>query len=151
MATFKLWDDKLFKEGSKLSPITNYESYKNKDINGLYLYLGKNINKDAIDGIVFNIQNVTNSVIVGDGQTINFVDVDQQYSPIKHIDQNSYIAGLVIFANSVEDFANSSEYVNNNKEIKVVAGLVQINQGIVYSCNVRGRNSTSEKSFPLKV
>ena len=141
--SFVLWSDDLFTEGTKLNPMLLSLNPSEEIIDGQYIYLQNS-------SILTKIGILKNSVLVADGAVISFEYNGEQTSPIGAVDKNSYVAGVVSYVNytNAQDSAGDKQVNVDNTAITLnndVAGFVQYNSGIIYSCNVRGRSNTENK------
>lgn len=120
------------KSGNKLYPYTSLGSEESK-----YYYLGDESQSYSVNLISKNLENVKDSFIVADGAQIIFDDPANN-SPFEIIDKNSVVAGIVVLANYYEDGKITEG---------VVSGFADVNNGIIYSCNTRGRKN--ENNFKI--
>ncbi len=130
---YNVWDKNYFGEensGTKILPFEYSNGAKDWITGKEYYYLGTEDNC-----YTFKIQELANQIVVSDGAQIVFED-ENINSPIKSIDNNSVVSGIVVLANY-----NGDGLV----EDKVISGFVNENKGIIYSCNVRGRLNGNQK------
>ena len=129
--------------GTKLNP--RYDIPTSKPDTTQYVYLGSGGETD------FNYnESLTNTILITDGLYIDFTNSDDSTSsdnsqnlesiaPFGTIDENSSISGIVVIANyRVDDQDNE------------IAGFAMQNDGIIYSCNVKGDGNTTEDTEDLQ-
>ncbi len=112
--------------GTKLNPIDNILT-ENSD----YVYLD-NISDLSI------FEEINNTIILSDGYEIVFSEGSND-SPFGTIDENSSISGIVVIANYRDDDQDNE-----------IAGFAMKNDGIIYSCNVKGDGNTTEDTEDLQ-
>ncbi len=112
--------------GTKLNPIDNILT-ENSD----YVYLD-NISDLSI------FEEINNTIILSDGYEIVFSEGSND-SPFGTIDKNSSISGIVVIANYRDDDQDNE-----------IAGFAMQNDGIIYSCNVKGDGNTAEGTESLQ-
>ena len=119
-------------KGTKLNP--RYDIPTGEPDTTQYVYLGSGSNIQNLN--IF--EEINNTIILSDGYEIVFSEGSND-SPFGTIDKNSSISGIVVIANYRDDDQDNE-----------IAGFAMQNDGIIYSCNVKGGSNTIEDTEDLQ-
>lgn len=119
-------------KGTKLNP--RYDIPTGEPDTTQYVYLGSGSNIQNLN--IF--EEINNTIILSDGYEIVFNEGSND-SPFGTIDKNSSISGIVVIANYRDDDQDNE-----------IAGFAMQNDGIIYSCNVKGGSNKIEDTEDLQ-
>ncbi|MBO5884605.1 MAG: hypothetical protein J6Q51_02310, partial [Clostridia bacterium] len=115
--------------GSKINYQTNLTE-EETEVENKYVYLNETQNQ------LGKAINLKNAIVVADGSDILFAPENNKLSTFGTIDKNSIVSGVRVLANYTVE--KEDGFKEKLKSDNVISGFADVNQGIVYSCVVRG-------------